>query len=289
MKFDKIPNPWKIVIILSSVILTIAACHTFAVYIGIPTDWTTYRLATRALVEGRSPYVLDNDCQFYNPPWALLPLIPFAYLPPPLDSLCIVALGLVGVVGFCLWVGIPGKNALVWLTTPPVIGGVIVGQIDWMVLYGFTLQMPNVLAYFFLLIKPQVGLGVAIYRFVESWRTRGLLKALYETVPVAGCLLASFFAYGLWPLNGVAMAGQEVDWFTTLWPQALVAGIPLLYLALNQRKVRYAMAAAPCFSNHVLPSSWMGALLALEHKPKLLLVVSISMWAVMILHGLGVF
>ena len=289
MNLDKVHNRYKILIVACSLILTLAVCHTFVVNIGIPADWTTYRLASRALVEGRSPYDLDNDYQFYNPPWALLPLIPFAYLSYPYDSIGILVLGLVGVVGFCYWVGIPGKNALVWLTTPPIIGGVIVGQIDWMVLFGFTSQCPDSLAYFFLLIKPQVGLGVAIYRFIESCRTRGVLRALYDAFPAVGCLVLSFFIYGFWPLNCVAMAERESTmWYTTLWPQALVAGIPLLYLALSKRNMRYAMVAAPCLSNHVLPSSWMGALLALEHKPKLLAVVSISMWAVMILHAFNI-
>jgi len=288
MTYDKMHNSYKVLIVVCSLILTLAACYIFVVNIGIPTDWTTYRLATQAFVEGQSPYDLDNDCQFYNPPWALLPLIPFAYLPSPLDTIGILMLGLIGIVGLCYLIQMPTRNAVVWLLTPPVIGCIIVGQIDWMVLYGFLAACPDVLAFFLLLIKPQVGLGMVVYRFVRLWRKDGLLGAMGAAFPAALCLAISFAVYGFWPLNALAMAKQEVHWFTTVWPQAIPVGVAFMYLAFRNRDVRYAMAASPCLSNHVLPSSWMGAFLALSYKPKLLAVVSISMWAVMILHAFNI-
>lgn len=274
-------------IIVLCVLVAVGICYVFAIRFGPPSDWVVYRLAAEALLRGETPYVIDHEYQFYNPPWALLPLIPLVLLPFPLDAMGSLLLTMVGVLGICYYTRMSSKVAIVWLLTPPVITCILTGQIDWMVLYGFF--CPPVLAFFLLMIKPQVGLGMAVYLFVRLWQQRNLSYAMRKAAPALAWLGLSFIAYGPWPLNALAMAGREAaQWPTTLWPQAVPVGLGLLYWALRKRKAKAAMAAGPCLSSHVIPSSWMGALLALNDEPVVLLIVSVSMWVVLILYTLRV-
>src|SRR5690606_38971700 len=85
-------------------------------------------------------------------------------------------------------------------------------NIDWLPLVGFVL--PPQIGLFFILIKPQMGLAVALFWLVEAWREGGLREVIRVFGPVGAALALSLALYGLWPLRSsqeVGLGGTPVS------------------------------------------------------------------------------
>jgi len=235
-------------------------------------DWSTvFRPAALEMLSLHSPFLIPG---FFNPPWAVIALIPFALFPEQVGRVLLIFIGLI--VYACIAYKMGGSKwaiAMIVLS-PPVLHNMLNGNIDWLALAG--LVMPPQLGLFFVSMKPQIGIAVAIFWLVESWRTGGYRETIRVFWPIALVTILSFFLYGLWPLR----AQVEVDlwWNASLWPLSLPVGLALLVTALRKRDIFYAMGASPCFAPYILFHSWIIAVYAIIRSTPETIAAVIGLW-----------
>lgn len=247
-------------------------------------DWEqTYRPAALAMAQGKSPYSVEI---FYAAPWAVIPLIPFALLPPELGNIGVFLLGLFAFayVAYKLKAG-PGSMTI-FLLSASVVGCLIYGNIEWMPLLGFVLPAP--IGLIFAVIKPQVGIGLVVYWFVHILRTKGMWEVIKTFTPLGIVTLLSFWMYGFWPLLFQKTMEQSqtsaLDYNTSLWPQGIFVGIWLLYKAIQKQQSGMALASSPFLSPYALQFTWVAVLAGLIGSPLELLLVSLGLWIPVVLR-----
>lgn len=242
-------------------------------------DWArTYQPATLELLAGRSPYTVRS---FFNPPWVLIPLIPMAVLPTKAGSSVLFIVSLAAIASLVRSVKAPLASFIALLLSFPLAFLLLFGQIDWMILLG--LILPAQAGLFFVLAKPQIGLGITVFWLVEAWREGGLLQVARLFAPVIIAFALSLLIYGPWPLNtnpGILAAKYNFS----LWPWSIPFGLGLLAAGLLQRSKNKAILAGPLLSPYVAPHSWSLALLPLMRYPALMALASLLSW-LMLLAG----
>jgi hypothetical protein len=240
-----------------------AAIYFVYIYLPVNVDWTlngppqvgvdwkgAFRKACLELLNGRSPY---NVKAFLNPPWTLLPLLPIALLSPALGS------AVMYVLNFFIYLFVVLKlKTNIWLIIPFIFfSGMLInssnGNIDGIVALGFIL--PPQIGLFFISAKPQIGVAVAVFWLIESWREGGIQKALHVFLPIATTCLASFLVFGFWISNGF---NGTVDnpWNASIWPNGVPIGIIILAIAIWKREIKFAIAASPFFAPYLSIHSW---------------------------------
>jgi hypothetical protein len=240
-----------------------------------PIDWTiSYRPAALTILSGESPY--NGNLPIYNPPWTLLPLIPFALLPYRIGVGCLFVANFVAFiyVGWRLGGNLITIGALI--TSFPVAFSLLFGQVDALVYLG--LVLPRSIGLFFIMSKPQIGIVVAIFWLVEEWKEGGWKQTLRTFFPVFVAFLLSFIIYGTWPLNILSHDLIHARHNTSLWPLSIPIGLPLLIYALRKRKQNFALLSGPFFSPYVAPLSWSFSLLGLLHFLSDMVAVCLSFW-----------
>jgi hypothetical protein len=233
-------------------------------------DWHTFRDAARQLISGASPY----GKEFYNPPWTLIPLIPMAALPLRLGSAVISALAFYsfGFIAYRL-----GARPLAWalfMISPPVILEMRSANITWLATLGVI--MPPQIGIFFVLMKPQVGIGIAIYWLVEAWRRGKWAEVVRIFGPVTLTFGLSLIIFGFWPLRITEPISLAVN--TSLWPQSIPIGIVLILSAIRKQKSGLAISASPFLSPYLAMHSWGVAVLGLLPDNYLCVGGVIGLW-----------
>lgn len=227
-------------------------------------DWTeTFRPAALSAWRTGDPYTNG----FCNPPWAILPLMPLALLPETWGRGVLIVVSLLSFAYTARRLGASPLAMALILLSPPVILCLQFGNIDWLVLLGFVLPPP--IALFFLAVKPQIGIVMALYHAVRAWQERKLIETV---APVTIALLLSFLVYGFWPARAAALPAQ--GWNTSLWPYLIPVGMALVVAG----KREYAMAASPCLSPYVASHSWAGVLFALCNSVPELAAAVVGSW-----------
>jgi hypothetical protein len=244
-------------------------------------DWqTAFRPAALKLIAGRSPYEVEG---FFNPFWGLIPLIPMAVFPEQVGRAMLFVATLLSFAYIAHRFGARPLATLFILLSPPAMHGLLNGNIDWLALLG--LVFPPWVGLFFVMIKPQLGLAIAIFWTIEAWRDggwRGVVRLLW---PITTVFLLSLLVFGPWPLN----SAKEVDlwWNASLWPASIPVGLVLLTTALRTRKINFAMGASPCLSPYVLLHSWIIALFAIVHLLPELIMAVIGLWILVAIRFIG--
>lgn len=234
-----------------------------------PSDWKVFYDATMHLIRGKSPYQIPGELQFYNPPWILLVILPFTVLPYPYGLALFMAIGFIAYLFVYSQYNKGLLPAVFYLLSAPIIWGLLLGQIDWIILIGTLL--PPQYGLFLVLAKPQVGCLVALIWLIAAYKEKRIVRTF---LPVTVAFGMSFLIYGPWPLNWIGLADAEpMVW----WPYSLVVGIPLLAWGLRTRDVRFAVAASPMLSPHAWIHSWSGSLLAVSH-PVVMAILSVGTW-----------
>lgn len=249
-----------------------------AVFVNPGVDWVhVFQPAARALLRWQSPYTVEG---YFNAPWSLLPLLPLAVLPDNWGYASLVLFSLIAFTYTAYRLGAKPLAMIALLLSPPVIHDLLNGNIDALVVLGFV--FPPQIGLFFLLIKPQIGIAVALFWLIEAWRQNKLKEILRVFTPCGLVFLGSFLIYGFWPIR----FGIEIGlwWNASLWPVSIPVGIVLVVAAIRRRQIRFAMAASPCFSPYVLLHSWVGALLALVAQTPEFIAAVFGLWLAL---GLG--
>ncbi|MBN2116386.1 MAG: hypothetical protein JW730_07440 [Anaerolineales bacterium] len=251
-------------------------------YLPVGRDWqNTYRPATLAVLEGKSPYTVKV---YYAAPWAVIPLIPFALMPYEIGrlGLFIVGLAAFGYVAYKL--GAKPPAMIIFLLSAAVIGCLNNGNIEWMPLLGIVL--PPQFGLILLAVKPQVGVGLGIYWLIMIWREEGFKKVVLVFAPVTILLLISFALYGFWFMRFGQTVARSVD-NQSLFPYGLFIGAVLLIRSIKQKNNKMAMASGPFFSPYVLQFTWSACLVYLLDNPVELLAAVICLWIPVILRVLA--
>ena len=247
------------------------------------TDWWRHlRPGTLELLAGRTPYTVPG---VFNPPWLFVLLIPIAILPEKLGIVIMFVLFSVGTLLVAHRLGASWKTLLMFTLSPVIWRGAIIANIDWLVGVGFLL--PPQIGLFFVLIKPQIGLAVALYWFVEAFRKGGWKEIVRVFSPVVAGFLLSFLVFGFWPLQASAYPPEGMN--VSTYPYGLLVGAGLLTFAIHKRSFPLAILASPFFSPYVGVTSLIFPFLALVTLPWEMLAVTIALWIVLILQiaGLG--
>ncbi len=252
----------------------------FAIALPPAVDWdTVFRPAALKLASGQSPYGVTG---FFNPPWALIPLIPIAILPIRLGRAILLTTAILSFSYLLHRLGAKRLSIVFILLSPPVLHGILNGNIDWLAMLG--LVLPPYIGLLFIMIKPQIGVAVAAFWVFEAWhegRWRGLLLLLWPSIVLSGL---SIVLFGHWYLR----ARVEVDlwWNASLWPMSIPVGLALLTSALRKRDIRYAIGASPCLSPYVLFHSWSVALVAISNSLPELITSVLGLWALVAIRAI---
>lgn len=243
---------FKNIVSLVGIFICLAIC-TYLVYEYLPVngvDWKkVFRKSALQLLSGKSPY---SDTGYSNPPWVLLPLLPVALLTPEFGAAVIFVFNL-----FFFLIVILKLKMNVWLIFPFIVISEMLansfnGNIEGILALGFVLS-PTI-GLFFALAKPQIGIGVAIFWAVESWRIGGFQKVIKVFCPVVIAYITSFLIFGFWIENSLRVIG--VEWNESIWPKGIPIGLILLSIAIWKREIRLAVAAAPFFAPYLTGHSW---------------------------------
>jgi hypothetical protein len=275
-------NLRAVLLILVALVLIVAA---MAVFLPPGVDWQyTFRPAVFELLAGHSPYRAAWDqYTFFNAPWALLPLILLAVLPVQVGR---ALLAIITILSFAYVAHRLGGKPLavgLLLVSPPVMHCLLVGNIDWLAVLGFI--MPPQIGLFFITIKPQIGIAVAIFWLVEAWRKGGWREVVRIFWPITVALTLSILIFGPWPLHFETQTG--VWWNASLWPMSIPVGLALLAAALHKRKIEFAMAASPCLSPYLMMHSWVPALLAVVASLPETTAAVVGFWILIVIRGFG--
>jgi hypothetical protein len=271
----------KSVALIGAVVAFLGVIAWIAPFVPSGIDWTTvFRPATLAALHGRSPYSVPG---YFYPPWAVLPLIPFALLPESVGRiyLVVVALGVFGYIAYKLGAGKVGIAAL--LISPLVLHEVLNGNIDWLVAAGVVL--PPWIGLFLVVIKPQISVAVVGFWMFSAWKNGGLQGVIRTFAPVTVAYGLSLIIFGLWPIT----ASRTLDfwWNTSLWPISIPIGLALFVTSIRKNDLRYAMGASPCLSPYVLFHSWVIALLAVVSSTPETIAAVVGLWILIIIRAAG--
>lgn len=270
-------SPGKIGLLVAILAMLVALAARFAPP-GI--DWSeTFRLSGLAVLQGKSPFIIEG---FRYPPWAVLGVLPFAWLPEQTGRAAFLVASLLAFAYVPYRLGAKPLALGAYLVSPPVLHCLLNANIDWLPLLGFVL--PPKIGLFFVLIKPQVGIGMAIYWFVDHLLHKGWRQTLNTFAPVSIALLASFVIFGFWPLRFSDPVGFW--WNASLWPASIPVGLVLLVTAIRRRVPEFAMASSPCLSPYVLLHSWAGALVALSRLQVEMVVAVIGLWITVLVRAI---
>jgi hypothetical protein len=253
-----------------------------AIYYGVSIgqDWIQFfRPATLAFIHGQNPYDIRD---FHNAPWTLIPFIPFALMPYQFGRAGFFILSSACFFFIAYKLNAKPASLILFVTSYPVVSCLNGGGIDWLPMLSFVTPAP--ISLIFAAMKPQIGIGIAIYWLFESWRNGGLLTVVKNFLPVTILLLASFALYGFWVLTFIGKSQNAVN--MSLFPYSIPLAVYLLWVAISQRRAKLAMAAGPFLAPYHTLFSLAAPLVALFDYPKLLAFVSVCLWMHGVVHAL---
>lgn len=238
-------------------------------FVPVWVDYPQFRDSARAVVNGQNPY--DAARGFYNPPWLIPLMIPFAMQDDATGN------GLLFLTGFVAFAFVAILNRatiaglILFLVSPAVIASQTTPNIDWLPLLGMWLT-PSV-GVLLLAIKPQVGIGAILIIALIALKQKTMFKTF---APLAILSFASFVFYDSWFMRSVDLPSK--GWNVSLFPYSLILGVPLFVWAIWKHDKVNATASTILCSPYVSNPSWSGAFLALVRYPILLAIASIAYW-----------
>jgi hypothetical protein len=236
-------------------------------------DWISFYPAVRACLHGANPYLAG---EVFEPFWTYLLLSPFALLPYWPGRVLLFVVSLVAFAYTAHRLGASRPQLVLFLLSAPVMGCLANGNVDWLVLSG--LWMPPWLGLFFVLIKPQIGLAIAVFWAFEAWQRGGVRRLLQTFAPVTLAYLLSFALYGFWVLYLKDMGSNPER--ITGFPWVVPLGLFLLIQSIRRRERDLAIVAGPFLAPYVSQFSYAAVLLGLFRRPRVFLIAWILLWSI---------
>lgn len=251
-------------------------------------DWYgTFDPAGRYVLQGHSPY---QQPLFINPPWAILLILPFILFPPAIARGLVLVCSLAALIYTTWRLHSPKLATIALLLSPTAIGSLLAGNLDLFVLLGVFL--PPAWGLLMLMIKPQIGVGVALYYLTEAWRNNKAVGILRTFAPVG---IGYLFSAVLFPVWVERMIGKpENVWNRSLFPYGIPIGLFFLWLAIRKRNVFFALASTPFFSPYLTFYTYLIIQIGLLHedveklirRDVLQIILCLFLWAIMLLFRL---
>lgn len=237
-----------------------------------------YIPATEELISGQSPYTVEG---YYNPPWTLLFFLPLVPLPAKVASFVITILHLstFGIVAYKF--GAKPLTLALFLFSPPTLYGAMDPNIDWLVALG--LILPNVIGIFFIMLKPQLGLPIAIFYGYCAWKSGGVGQVLKLLLPITLAFILSILFYGNWFAKSTELF--DVGYNFSVWPTGIIVGLVLLAHAIRKNNRQFAILASPFFSPYVAGYSLGLPVLGLLPMQVETVAAIIGLWIVQFLNS----
>mgnify|MGYP001114780248 CR=1 FL=1 len=262
-----------IVIVITLATVAIGLHYRFA-----PKGWDwihTFRPATLTMLDGQSPYHdLENDGDFWNPPWTLIPFIPIALLPERLSATVFFFVALISYFIIIMRFKVKITPLLLFFFSPPIMADLATGNNAWLTMLGYL--MPPSIGLFFVMIKPQVGGIVAVYWLVEGWREGGFKKVIITFSPVIVAYVLSFLIYGFWTTKLPSILNGGIN--LGLYPYSIPLGLFLLSRALQKREIKYAYMASPFLAPYAAINSLGTVVLGLISSTRDTFVTTLGLW-----------
>lgn len=242
-------------------------------------DWERFFMpAVSVFMQGLAPYGYG----FYNPPYTLVLLMPFALLPIVLSRVLIFGVSF----GVLAWVA-HIRGASVWtlilfLLSPFTLLSLGMGNVEWLTVLGVALA--NSVGVALMLIKPQMTIGVLGFMALERLRTRDWRGGALLFAPAVMLYTASAWMYPTWLTS---VAGYESNSLANAALPAFVGlplGVVMLGLALKTKRNELALAASPCFFAALSPAVWLVVALAAVRSLKMSILVFVVSWMLILIR-----
>lgn len=235
---------------------------------------TAFRPAVLALLRCENPYAVVPE--LFNPPWTFALLAPFALLPNRLGVAALFVFNFFAYGFIAYRLGAKPWALAAFVLCPLVIHNGFDGNIDWLPALGFL--MPSQIGLFFVMAKPQIGIGAAVFWLFEAWQAGKLKEAVRIFWPVTVAFLLSLLVFGLWPLKATWMPHNQYN--TSLFPRSVPFGLALLALSIWKRKFWLSVPAGPLLSPYLAFRSYAPSLLALGvNSPAFIIAIGVT-WIV---------
>ena len=245
-------------------------------------DWReNFYPAAQVFLHGQSPY----NTGFANPIWTMLFVVPISLFPMDYSRGLVGVLTLLASTWLCWKYKMSVPGTALFLLSGTVFGNFHAGNLDALVLLG--LYVPAEWSLFVLMVKPQIGLGYALWRGVKSWHERTLIKII---VPFLIAFIGCMIIYPDWlPATDKI---RIYNWNCSLFPYAIPLGLFLLWQAVRKDKPSLALAASAFLSPYLTLYSYVTVQVALmDSKSKWrdwwMLIFFIASWAFQLMFGRG--
>ena len=241
-------------------------------------DWIEcFRPGGLKLIAGENPHTLDN-CNYMT--WSLIPILPVTVLPPDLGR------ALMASISFLVFAYAANKLGASWklaaamvLLTPYGFHQLLNPNIDWMVALGFIL--PPQIGLFFVLVKPQLGIGVAVFWLYQAWQKGRIREVIRIFSPVTIVLLVSFLLYGFYLLPAIGSL-PGVEWNMSFWPFGIPFGLFFIYYSLKKKQIGTSILGAPFLSPYVGYYSWPVSIIGLSRKWQIVVTTVMFLFEVIV-------
>lgn len=241
----------------------------------VGTDWIHILPAVEAFLRGGNPYLVGEGFhKVYEPFWTYILLAPFALFPFWVGRTLLFIVSLGAFMYTAVRLGATRWQLLLFLSSAAVIGCLNNGNLDWLVTLG--LWMPPQIGLFFVLIKPQVGIGIALYWAWASWILSGWKGVVRVFAPVTAAYLLSFLLYGFWIKQLIGMDVNPDNW--SGFPLTVLPALLLIYSSARWWNRKLFMFSSPLLAPYTSQFSYSVSLLALFEKPILFVVAWILLW-----------
>jgi hypothetical protein len=244
-------------------------------------DWMNFLPAIQIFLHGGNPYLVGKEFYgVYEPFWTYILLAPFALLPFWTGRILLFFVSIVAFTVSAVKMGASRLQLVLFLCSASVFGCLYSGNIDFLVTMG--IWMPPTIGLFFVMMKPQIGVCIAIYWMYNAWKEGGVLKVAKVFTPITAAYLLSFFLYGFWPKHLLNMSNNP--WNFGLFPYLVPVGIFLLYKALQLQDIRLAGISTPMISPYVTRYNFSIVLLSLFNRPALFIATWAVLWLTVLIR-----
>lgn len=238
-------------------------------------DWVVILPAVKVFSQGGNPYLVGEGFhKVYEPFWTYIILTPLSLLPFWVGRGLLFTISLVVFAYTAKRMKATTFQLILFLTSSAVVGCLNNGNLDWMVTLG--LVLPIKYGLFLVLIKPQIGIGIAVYWMFHCWYVGGWKYVAETFLPVTLYYLVSILWYGLWPLELIGMNSNPDN--MSAFPWTVPIGVLLLSISIRYAKKNLAIFSGPLLAPYVSQFSYSASLLALLDRPRLFVLAWILLW-----------
>jgi hypothetical protein len=238
-------------------------------------DFHLFYQAATALRTGQNPYLYDfhdSVYSFHNPIYSAVIFLPLSLLPERTAMMVNAGLAAGAVWLVFQRLSRSALTASLALLSRPVFMILLTGNADWLPLLAAI--TPPMVGIWLALIKPQVGIVLAVLYGCEIWRQSKRRFAL--TCGALAALLTLSLLLGMRWQSMIA-----IQWNWSLFPVGVPVGLFLIWQAWRRKNDRaLALAAAPFLSPYVASQSWAAAFPWLTRWRWLLLAAVVITWLV---------